>query len=329
MKVQNFYPSKNFSAQVQSLRRFIHEALGWNYEGSVGAPAILMPLTAVGIITSLTGRFDFRGRVRGHAFANQSFELADVTAGKMEQSSLGNLRNMRRLEDMNQIMGELIGAEDMAAMDATFSERRGFQGVVISLPHHSPFMGRTIIRRDMGKLNPPVVQDLKRVGFASSVFETKFEVFSDDQVEARFLITPDFMERLITFSDDYLGRNVQCAFLGDKFHVTVDIDDRFDFSRDLMAANYQDASTSIINEIGGIFYLLEKLQTLQARVGAKGSETVDKERGAYYKGVMDNLIPAVKGAADKFDPADPALKDMQHVLPFFCESLHGMLMPRF
>jgi len=252
-----------------------------------------------------------------------------VTAGRLEKSSIGNLRNMRRLEDMSQIIGEVIDAEDMAAMDATFSERRGFQGVVISLPHHNRFMGPTIIRRDMGKLNPPMVQDLKRVGFASSVFEEKFEVFSDDQVEARFLITPDFMERLIDFSDDYLGRNVQCAFLGDKFHVTVDIDDRFDFSRDLMAVDYQDASTAIINEIGSIFYLLEKMQTLQARVGAKGSEAVDAERGAYYRGLMDTLIPAVKGSVDKFDTTNLAFKDMQQALPFFCESLHGLLLPRF
>ena len=311
--MQDFYPPKNFGAQVQSLRKYIHDALGWDYAPSVSAPGILMPLRAAGIITSMSGRFDFRGRVRGHAFQNQSFELVDVTAGKMEKSSIGNLRNIRRLEDMNQ----------------TFSERRGFQGVVISLPHHSRFIGRTIIRRDMGKLNPPVVQDLKRVGFASSKFEKLFELFSDDQVEARFLITPDFMERLIDFSEDYLGRNVQCAFLGDKFHVTIDIDDRFDFSRDLNSANYQDASTAIINEVGSIFYLLEKLQTLQARVGAKGSEAVDKERGIYYRGLIDNLMPAVKRAEGKFDATSPVFKDIQHALPFFCESLHGLLLPRF
>ena len=326
MKVQNFYPTKRFSAHVQSLRQFIHDALGWTYQACVGAPGIVMPLGATGIITSLSGGFDFRGRVDGHAFDNQKFELVDVTARKVKSPNIAQLRQM---EQMSNIMGEALDAEDMAAIDATFSERRGFQGVVMSLPHHSPFIGSTIIRRDMGKLNPSIVQDLKPVGFASSVFEKTFEVFSDDQVEARFLITPDFMERLIAFSDDYLGRNVQCAFLGNKFHITVDIDDRFDFSQDLMAASYQDASMAIINEIGGIFYLLEKLQTLQARVGAEGSAAVDKQRGEYYRGLMDNLIPAVKAASDEFETVDPALKDMHQVLPFFCESLHGLLRPRF
>ncbi len=329
MTVQNVYPAKDFSVQVQTLRKYIHDALGWDYEPNIGAPTILMPLRAAGIVTTLSGRFDFRGRVRGHAFDNQSFELFDVTAAKMTRPNIGQYRNMNQLSDMSFIMGEPVDAEDMAMFDASYSERRGFQGVVISLPHHSQFMGRTIIRRDMGKLNPPVIQDLKRVGFASSVFEKTFEVFSDDQVEARFLITPDFMERLIVFSDDYMGRNVQCGFMGDKFHVTVDIDDRFDFSRDLNSANYQDASTSIINEIGGIFYLLEKMQTLQARVGAKGSEAVDAERGAYYKALMDTLIPAVKASSDKFSTVSKVFQDMENDLPLFCESLHGMLLPRF
>lgn len=329
MKVQDFYPPKNFSAQVQTLRKYIHDALGWEYDASVGAPPILMPLKAAGIITTMSGRFDFRGRVRGHAFGNQSFELVDVTAAKMTRPNIGHYKNMNQLSEMSFIMGEPVDAEDIVMFDASYSERRGFQGVVISLTHHSPFMGRTIVRRDMGKLNPPIVEGLKRVGFASSVFEKRFEVFSDDQVEARFLLTPDFMERLIEFHEDYLGRNVQCAFIGDKFHVTVDIDDRFDFSRDLNSANYQDASTSIINEIGGIFYLLEKMQTLQARVGAKGSEAVDAERGAYYKGLMDTLIPAVKDSADEFTPVSKVFKGMEKDLPLFCESLHGMLLPRF
>ena len=321
MKVQDVFLSKSFAAQVQSLRSFIHEALGWNYEASLSAPDILLPLRSAGIVTSMSGRFEFRGRVGGHAFANQAFELVDITAGEVAQPSIRS--------DVLQSQIQHALEHDISEFDATHSLRRGFQGVVMSLSHPSSFMGRTVIRRDLGKLNPPLVQDLKRVGFAISEFEKLFEVYSDDQVEARFLITPDFMERLIAFSDDYLGRNVQCAFIGNKFHVTVDIDDRFDFSRDLNASSYQDASTSILNEIGGIFYLLEKMQTLQARVGAKGSDEIDAERGAYYKSLMEELIPAVKASSDKFEPVHKVFKEMANDLPLFCESLHGMLLPRF
>ena len=272
------------------------------------------------MLTSATGAFEFRGRVDGHAFGGQSFELADITAGELTVQPRRNSHHMSP-HDYDEMA--------IQAYDATHTNRRGFQGVVVSLSHHSPFMGMTIIRRDMGKVNPKAVQGLKRVGFASSQFEGLFEVYSDDQVEARYLITPDFMERLIAFSDDYLGRNVQCAFIGNKFHIAVDIDDRFDFSRDLDAVDYQDASTSIINEIGAIFYLLEKMQVLQARIGAKGEAAVDAERAAYYRNLLEGLIPAIRQSADKFEKINPAFADIRHNLPFFCETLHGLLLPRY
>ena len=316
MQAADSHIPHHFGGQLQELRSFIHEALGWHYRASVGAPSILLPLRAVGMITTLSGAFEFRGRVDGRAFGGQSFELADVTAGKM--SDTRSASSYYNEQDM-----------DIAPYLVTDDTRRGFQGVIISLPHHSNFQGVTIIRRDMGRLNPKKIEGLKRVGFASSEFERIFEVYSDDQVEARYLITPDLMERLISFSDDYLGRNLQCAFIRDKFHITVDIDDRFDFSRDFDAADYQDAATLIINEIGAIFYLLEKMQTLQARIGAKGEAAVDAERAAYYSGLIDNLIPAIRQSADKFENTHSTLKEIRQSLPLFCESLHGLLVPRF
>ena len=65
MRVQGFYSSKKFSAQVQTLRKFIHEALGWDYAPDVTAPEILMPLRAVGILTSLSVAYNFADGLSG------------------------------------------------------------------------------------------------------------------------------------------------------------------------------------------------------------------------------------------------------------------------
>jgi hypothetical protein len=46
------------------------------------------------------------------------------------------------------------------------------------------------------------------------VFEKAFEVYSTDQIEARFILTPDFMERLIGLERTFKGRQVRCAFSG-------------------------------------------------------------------------------------------------------------------
>lgn len=320
LKTEDFYPPKDFSAQVQSLRAYIYQALGWSYRPNVGAPAILMALQASSMVHSFSGAFEFRGEVLGQGYQGQKFELVDVTAKALS-------RQKSRSDKYNYSADD---AEYIASFDATNKDTRGgYEGIVLSMPHIDNFLGHTIIRRDLGRRNPAQVNGLKRVGFASLEFEGKFEVYSDDQVEARFLLSPDFVARLTDFAEDYMGRNVQCIFAGNRFHVALEIDDRFDFSRDFKAFNYQEAATSIINEVGGVFYLLEKVHGLQARIGREGAEGADEARGKFYRGLLQNLIPAIKQAEEAFEKPDKWLGEQRHALPFFCEGLQGLLRPRF
>ena len=319
LKTEDFYPPKDFSAQVQSLRAYIYDALGWSYRANVGAPGILMALQAASMVHSFTGMFNFRGEVLGQGYQGQKFELVDVTAAKLPKRSR---TDQYGYTDMD--------AEYVAAFDATCKDTRGgYEGIVLSMPHIDNFLGQTIIRRDLGSRNPATVNGLKRAGFSSLEFERKFAVYTNDQVEARFLLSPDFIARLTDFAEDYMGRNVQCVFAGNRFHVALEIDDRFDFSRDFKAFNYQEAATSIINEVGGVFYLLEKVHGLQARIGREGAEAADKARGKFYRGLLQSLIPAIKGAENAFETPDKWLSDQREALPFFCEGLQGLLRPRF
>ena len=319
MKTEDFYPPKDFSTQVHSLRAYIYEALGWSYRPNVGAPGILMALQASSMVHSMTGAFNFRGKVRGQGYKGQEFELVDITARKLP----------KRLNPTQYGYGDL-DAEYIASFDATNTDRRGgYEGIVLSMPHMDNFLGHTIIRRDLGRRNPGAVNGLKRVGFASLEFESKFEVYSDDQVEARFLLSPDFVARLTDFAEDYMGRNVQCVFTGNRFHVALEIDDRFDFSRDFKAYNYKEAATTIINEVGAIFYLLEKVHGLQSRIGREGALGADKARGEFYRDLLQSLIPAIKKAEDAFEKPEKWQEGQRHALPYFCEGLQGLLRPRF
>lgn len=323
LKTEDFYPPKDFSAQVQNLRSYIYEALGWSYRPNVSAPSILMALQAASMVHSFTGAFKFRGEVMGQGYKGQKFELVDVTAQNLPKA-------IARGNEWQWGGDVTTDQEYISQFDATNTDTRGgYEGIVISLPHTDKFLGHTIIRRDLGKRNPAQVNGLKRVGFASLEFESKFEVYSDDQVEARFLLSPDFVARLTDFADDYMGRNVQCVFAGNRFHVALEIDDRFDFSRDFKAFDYQEAATSIINEVGGVFYLLEKVHGLQARIGREGADGADKARGEFYRGLLQGLIPAIKAAEDAFEKPERWKTDQRHALPFFCEGLQGLLRPRF
>lgn len=306
--------SSGFSDQVQSLRQYVHEALGWSYSAGGASPPILQPLLANRMIFSRTRQFDFRGSVMGQAFAKQAFELDDITAVTPPTPHMKNA-------DQMVIDKYAISSFGKAVTD----EADGFQGVVLSLDHHTRFLGKTIIRRDKRHFNPSYVNGLKRVGFASLEFERLFEVYSDDQVEARALLTPDFMARLIDFNEDYMGRNVQCVFLGDKVHVCLDIDDRFDFSEDFKAMAYEDAATRITHEIGAIFYLLEKVQALQARIGRIGADGAEAQRRDYYKALLESLRPAVLAAQGKFKSPQ---KDISQSFASMERWQHLLLQPR-
>ena len=73
-----------------------------------------------------------------------------------------------------------------------------FRGQCLVVKFHKQFNGVTKVYRDMGMLNwfAKLGQMGKgeKVKLEDVVFEKSFEVFSTDQVEARFILTPDSHE---------------------------------------------------------------------------------------------------------------------------------------
>jgi len=93
-----------------------------------------------------------------------------------------------------------------------------FRGQCLVVKFHKQFNGVTKVYRDMGMLNwfAKLGQAGKseKVKLEDVVFEKSFEVFSTDQIEARFILTPDFMERLLGLERAFKGKQVRCAFAG-------------------------------------------------------------------------------------------------------------------
>ena len=91
------------------------------------------------------------------------------------------------------------------------STRTVFKGVMIKLDMNKSFTGNTVIRPDTLKHASPAA-NLKHTTLEDVVFEKKFDVFTDDEVEARYLITPSFMERLNNMKTAFSADRVSCAF---------------------------------------------------------------------------------------------------------------------
>lgn len=100
---------------------------------------------------------------------------------------------------------------------STKNKRTIFKGVVVILDMNKNFTGNTVIRPDSFTHSSPA-KNLKHTTLEDVVFEKKFDVFTDDEVEARYLITTSFMERLNNMQVAFSADNISCAFY-DKYLI--------------------------------------------------------------------------------------------------------------
>ena len=97
-----------------------------------------------------------------------------------------------------------------------------FHGLMLSIAFPRRFLGTTLILRDRGVFNLGKLDGgLARVGLVDQGLEKAFEVYSTDQVEARDLIHPVFMEALIELETAFSGKSLKAAFNEGALQITV------------------------------------------------------------------------------------------------------------
>ena len=64
-------------------------------------------------------------------------------------------------------------------------------------------------------------QKLQNVKLEDLNFGKRFNVYSEDQIEARFLVTPAFMDRLQNLQTAFGTRNIKCSFFDDKIIFAI------------------------------------------------------------------------------------------------------------
>ena len=98
-----------------------------------------------------------------------------------------------------------------------------FHGIVIVLTANKKFQGRTLIKRDLGLFNSwqAGLPGQERIKLEDPLFEDKFEVFSDNQVEARYLLTTSFMDRLLKLIDLFGGKHLEASFSQNQLLIAI------------------------------------------------------------------------------------------------------------
>jgi hypothetical protein len=143
-----------------------------------------------------------------------------------------------------------------------------FRGQLIRMRFPRNFLGVTIVRRDMGVFNLFGGGDFggrkfERVRLVDPQFEKAFEVWGTDQVEARYLLDPVMMERLIGLESSLHGKRLRCAFEDGDVLVAVEGGNLFEPGDLFKPLVNPVRARRILDEIAGVVRLMDRVLTAQ------------------------------------------------------------------
>jgi len=303
-KIMKF--SRQNPSDLHPLRTYLYDGFGWRYRGKSVPPPGLHLLSATRMISSPSQLWRCDGHLSGEGFGGLQFDVHEVFARP----------------------AELPTAQSLAQME---SEASGFEGLLIALRLKTSFLSRTIVQHDRGLLNPKAVDGMKRVGLGEPHFEDRFEVYSDDQVESRALLTLDFMERLLDMDQHPRYRNMQLGFIAGRMYVAIPSRDILRFGCDTTCIAPKQAAAKVIGEMETVFEVLGDIDVLQACAGRKCSDTIRVERETWYAERVADVEARVEQAMNAGILSGAPIPDWmtEDAYDLIDPRLHGLLSPRF
>jgi hypothetical protein len=156
---------------------------------------------------------------------------------------------------------------DFALCEATLHRGSGknrhlvFQGQLLQLTTPGRLASTTVVLRNSGWMNQfECPHGLRPVGLEDTNFNKSFCVFGSDQVEAREVLTPTFMERLNALEAAYAGGHIRCAFDDAQLLVALEGPNRFEIGN--MFTNLVDRVRveGIARNIEQVFKLIDEFR---------------------------------------------------------------------
>lgn len=140
-----------------------------------------------------------------------------------------------------------------------------FLGQVFKLRFSRPFESRVVVLREGWRNRFERPPGLSPVGLEDPVFEKTWEVFGDDQVLARALLTPAFMEQLLALETAYAGKHLRCAFIDGDLVIALEGEDRFEVGGMFANLENRERAERIADDISAVFALIDTVAALEPR----------------------------------------------------------------
>jgi len=139
-----------------------------------------------------------------------------------------------------------------------------FKGLFFIGDFNKNFQGRTFIYSEnnpqlgfFSKMFSSFAWNLEKVNLESLEFENKFIVYSSDQVEARYILTPSFMERLVKLQD-LMGDRTSYSFVDTNVYVAIPISDEL-FEPSVFSENDYNRLGDYYNTVHIVFDIIDEL----------------------------------------------------------------------
>ncbi|MEM1105998.1 MAG: DUF3137 domain-containing protein [Pseudomonadota bacterium] len=147
-----------------------------------------------------------------------------------------------------------------------------FRGQCLRFEFHKRFFGETIVRRDAGWFNVfGGRKGMDRARLEDPEFEKAFEVYTNDQVEARFLLTPDMMQSLVDLEETFRGKKLRCAFSGEHLFLAVEGADLFEPGSMFKPLDNPQRVRELLLDFAAVFNVIERVSARRkAEATARG-----------------------------------------------------------
>lgn len=203
--------------------------IGWEFSETVVEPPDLQQLIENGLLPKRYDRVNFEDKMWGNAHGAE-FEAVECHMERKDKDSDGDTKWVTV-----------------------------FRGSLMAMDFHRKFLGKTVVLRDKGVFNRKKKGDMKRVGLVDPKFERIFEAYSTDQVEARVLLTPTFMQRLVDLEESVDGKKIRFAFLEDLLLIAVETPNRFEAGSMRVPITDPKRTQDILDEIGAVYGVVDGL----------------------------------------------------------------------
>lgn len=145
-----------------------------------------------------------------------------------------------------------------------------FNGLAVLLTQGTKqFHGHTILLDDQGKIGgwfKKQISGLKRADLVDPEFEKTFDVFTNDQTEARYLIDPRIVENLKALNDEYSGETMRAAFYNDHVLILIGSNvNHFEPASIHTPATSEEGLLAMKREIEQILSIVDKLSLYDPR----------------------------------------------------------------